>query len=133
MSSQRATRWLSLDQIETLLGYSPRWWRDRLGEFSAVLRVGNGEPRVSEDALAAWCEARRWERASGCEPLRVVGRYFSLAELSLLFGLSRRTLEREIRAGAFGPRSEVLLLGNELRVSAAGVAAFCASRREVFA
>ena len=133
MSSQRATRWLSLDQIETLLGYSPRWWRDRLPEFAQVLRVGNGEPRVCEDALAAWCDARRWERTPDTQPLRVVGRYFSLAELSLLLALSRRTLEREIRAGAFGPRSDVLLLGNELRVPAAGVAAFCAARREVFA
>lgn len=133
MSSQRATRWLTLDQIETLLGYSPRWWRDRLPEFSQVLRVSNGEPRVCEDALAAWCDARRWERTPDTQPLRVVGRYFSLAELSLLLALSRRTLEREIRAGAFGPRAEVLLLGNELRVPAAGVAAFCAQRREVFA
>ena len=133
MSSQRATRWLSLDEVETLLGFSARWWRDRLPEFAAVLRVGNGSPRVSEEALAAWCDSHRWERTTGEPALAVVGRYFSLAELALMFGVSRRTLEREIRAGAFGPRSDVLLLGNELRVSAAGVAAFCAVRREVFA
>ena len=124
MSSKRATRWLSLDEVETLLGFSPRWWRERLPEFSAVLRMPNGEPRISEPALAEWCDARRWERAPGAAPLRVVGRYFSIMELALLLDLSKRTVERHIVAGDFGPRSEVLRLGNELRVSAAGVAHF---------